>query len=101
MDKIELTTKSKRILLALSKNEELEYKDSDENDYLLLEQEGLINLDWTFDGPLPDITNKGKAYVHVNPELKNPSIWDDKKYLITTGISLVAFFLSLYVAIFK
>lgn len=101
MNKIELTDNAKRIILGLTKNEKLKYTDADEKDLILLEQEGLVDACWTNDGPYPSITDKGTAYVHMNPKLKNPSIWDDKKYLITTGISLVAFALSLYATFFK
>ena len=101
MVKIELTDNAKRIFFALSKDEELRYTDSDEKDLILLEQEGLVDPCWTNDGPYPCITDKGIAYIHMNPKLKNPSIWDDKKYLITTGISLIAFALSLYATFFK
>ncbi len=97
MDKIKLTDNAKRILLALSKEEELRLTDADEKDLILLEQEGLVNPNWTHDGPYPDIMDKGIAYVLMNPKLKNPSIWDDKKYWITTGISVLALIISLIV----
>lgn len=100
MDKIKLTDNAKRIILALSKEEELRLTDADEKDLILLDQEGLVNPNWTCDGPYPDITDKGKAYILINPKLKNPSIWDDKKYWITTGISVVALIISL-IAIIK
>lgn len=100
MDKIKLTSNAKRILLALS-NEEYVYIDSDEKDLILLEQEELVDPCWTNDGPFPSITNKGIAYVHTNPKLKNPSIWDDKKYWITTGIAILALLASIGSIIFN
>lgn len=102
MEKIKLTQNAKRILLALSKDEEPPITESDEKDLILLEQEGLIELDGTKDGELfPEITDKGIAYVHVYPKLKNPSILDDKKYWITTAISIIAIILSIYATFFK
>ena len=48
----------------------------------------------------PVLTNKGQAYLYANPKLKNPSIWDDKKYWITTGIAILALFVS-FVSLLK
>ena len=33
--------------------------------------------------------------MYDNPKLNNPSIWDDKKYIITTVISVVALIISI------
>ena len=38
----------------------------------------------------PQLTNKGRAYIATNPSLNNPTIWDDKKYIINTIISVLA-----------
>lgn len=46
------------------------------------------------------LTDKGKLYLYENPKLKNPSIWDDKKYWINTAISVFAIIVSL-IALFK
>ena len=76
--------------------------DADEKDLYLLEQEELIVLEGCKDGyPFPEITRKGLSYVQMNPKLSNPSIWDDKKYWITTGISLAALALSIYASFIK
>ena len=101
MDKIKLTDNAKRILMALSKGENLKITDDDEKDLLLLEEEGLVDPNWTCDGPYPEITDRGSTYVYTNPKLKNPSIWDDKKYWITTMIAFVALGLSIYATFFK
>lgn len=95
MDKIKLTDNAKRILLVLYNKEEFRYSDTDKKDLIVLYQEDLVNPEWTADGPFPDITDKGIAYVYMNPQLKNPSIWDDHKYWITTGIAFVALLLSI------
>lgn len=102
MEKIKLTNNAKRILLILNKNEEPVISDADDRDLYLLEQEELIVLDGCKNGyPFPEITRKGLSYVQMNPKLSNPSIWDDKKYWITTGISLAALALSIYASFIK
>lgn len=102
MEKIKLTNNAKRILLILNKNEEPVISDADERDLYLLEQEELIVLEGCKNGyPFPEITRKGLNYVQMNPKLSNPSIWDDKKYWITTGISLAALALSIYASFIK
>ncbi len=102
MEKIKLTNNAKRILLILNKNEEPVISDADERDLYLLEQEELIVLEGCKNGyPFPEITRKGLSYVQMNPKLSNPSIWDDKKYWITTGISLAALALSIYASFIK
>lgn len=101
MDKIKLTDNAKRILLTLYNKEELNITDADEKDLIVLDQEGLVKPEWTADGPFPDIKDKGIAYVYMNPKLKNPSIWDDHKYWITTGIAITALILSLIAIIVK
>ena len=102
MEKIKLTNNAKRILLILNKNEESVISDADERDLYLLEQEELIVLEGCKNGyPFPEITRKGLSYVQMNPKLSNPSIWDDKKYWITTGISLAALVLSIYASFIK
>jgi hypothetical protein len=102
MEKIKLTNNAKRILLILNKNEEPVISDADERDLYLLEQEELIVLEGCKNGyPFPEITRKGLSYVQMNPKLSNPSIWDDKKYWITSGISLAALALSIYASFIK
>ena len=41
------------------------------------------------------ITAKGISYFRCNPKLNNPSIWNDKKYIITTIISGVAILIAI------
>ncbi len=102
MDKIELTKNARRILLALSKDEEPQITNADEKDLMLLVQEDLIEISGSKDCQwYPEITVKGVAYVRTNPKLKNPSIWDDKKYWITTGISIIALAFSIYASFIK
>ena len=101
MEKIYLTDNAKRILLSLKKDENFMPNEDDDNDIILLEQEELLHAERTMDGlAYVEITDKGIAYMHVNPKLNNPSIWDDKKYIITTAISAAAFVISI-IALFK
>jgi len=102
MEKIRLTKNAKRILRILNKSEDLIISETDEKDLYLLEQEELIELDGYKNGqPFPEITRKGISYILMNPTLSNPSIWDDKKYWITTGISVLAFLLSVIALYFE
>ncbi|MBR6197125.1 MAG: hypothetical protein IKQ72_05930 [Bacteroidaceae bacterium] len=96
MNKIYLTKRAKEILRLLN---EKKYKlsDNDKDDLILLEIEGLgsgkklVGQSYcTF-----IITEKGKAYIYSNPRLRNPSIWDDKKYIINTIISVISIIISI------
>lgn len=100
MDKIYLTDNAKRILLSLSKDEEPELKNEDEKDLILLVEEGLIECEGTKDEMLyPEITNRGIAYVHINPKLTNPSIWQDYKWIITSLIAIIGILVTILIAI--
>lgn len=97
MEKIKLTKNAKRLFLLIGKHE-LPNKPLPENDIMdvcLLKEEGFITFTNTSHGPANvDITERGIAYIRINPKLKNPTIWDDKKYLINTTISILALLIS-------
>ena len=96
MEKKELTKNAKLFLRAISQGTEIPVTDSNKGDLILLKEEGLISFEISMNGyQYPVLTQKGIAYVHVNPELKNPSIWDDRKFWISTGISIVALIISI------
>jgi len=103
MDKIKLTKNAKNILFALKSNN---YTDpipgKDYADINFLKQCGLVETMDAETGVIILITlsEYGKAYLHIYPKLKNPSLWDDEKYWITTSISLLALIFSI-IAIFK
>ena len=100
MDKITLNDNCKAIINAI-KNDTYEEKDADSEDINLLHTLGLIDVTFTKDGDFVDgLTDKGRAYLHSNPTLKNPSIWDDKKYWINTVISILALIVA-FIALFK
>jgi hypothetical protein len=99
MDKISLNDNCKAIINAI-KNDTYEEKIADSEDINLLHTLGLIDVISTKDGDMVDgLTDKGRAYLHSNPTLENPSIWDDKKYWINTAISFAALIVSI-IAIF-
>lgn len=96
MEKIKLSDRCKDILREVN---EKKYSPTSEDQkaLLLLHEEGLITGNRYSSGEMYTcrITPKGEAYLYSNPKLKNPSIWDDKKYLITTAISIVALIISI------
>lgn len=103
MQKIKLTKNAKRILKEL--NEGIHYIEilpKDELDAKLLRKENLISTIEDEAGTMlnPCLTEDGEIYLHWNPKMKNPSIWDDKKYLITTTIAVLALIIS-FVALLK
>lgn len=95
MEKIKLPKRCKEILL-LSNKRQYKYNIEDEVYLNLLVQEGLGDghRDITHKTTSFHINNNGRAYLLSNPKLKNPSIWDDKKYLITTSIAILALLIS-------
>ena len=102
MERIYLTKSCKRILQAIKNKKYSNIPKNDTEDLLLLEQMGLVDVKWCEFGfaIIVNLSNKGVAYMRVNPELKNPSIWDDKKYWINTVISVLALIVAI-VALFK
>lgn len=101
MEKVYLTENAKQILGSLKKGNIVEPKESDSNDIILLMQEEFITAQKTVGGFANlQLTDKATAYIHINPKLKNPSIWDDKKYIITTAIAIAAIVISI-IALFK
>ena len=100
MDKISLNDNCKAIINAI-KNDTYEEKIADSEDINLLYTLGLIDVISTKDRDMVDgLTDKGRAYLHSNPTLENPSIWDDKKYWINTAISVIALVVAI-IALFK
>ena len=99
MDKIRLTKKGKEILIKLHKGE-INSSNASTVDFEqanLLKVENLVEFvksagDYVITISLTDF---GRAYILSNPKLKNPSIWDDKKYWIPTSIAIAALFISI------
>jgi hypothetical protein len=97
MERIELSKPCKRILRAIKDKKYSDIPENDTEDLSLLEHMGLVDVKWCEFGYaiIANLSNKGVAYMKVNPKLKNPSIWEDKKYWITTIISFVAIIISI------
>lgn len=97
MEKIYLSKACKKILRAIRDEQYIDIPQSDTEDLLLLEQKGLIDVVWCEFGyaVVVNLSSKGIAYLHVNPKLCNPSIFDDKKFWINTAISLLAIIISI------
>ena len=96
--KIKLTERGKEILLLLD-HEEYILQDTDEEakELLFLTIEGLIGSKTQIASqyPIVYLKPKGKAYLLSNPNLDNPSIWDDKKFKISTLLSIIIILLSI------
>lgn len=102
MEKIKLTPRSKEIFRLMFEGNYMDtYTPDDDGALTLLENEGLIILNTNNDGVTNAFpSNRGFAYYHVYPELKDPTIFDDKKYLITTIIAVAALIISI-ISLFK
>ncbi len=98
MEKIYLSKACEKILRAIRDKQYHDIPKSDTEDLLLLEQKGLINVVWCELGyaVIVNLSPKGITYLHVNPKLCNPSIFDDKKFWINTAISLLAVIISIF-----
>lgn len=96
MERIELNKNCKQILCELS-TASYSRKTDDISDLYILQAVGLIQGSHTKDAQFAFIklTDYGKAYLSWNPKLKNPSIWEDKKYWITTIVSIIAIIISI------
>ena len=104
MDKITLNDNCKRLLKEIKRGSYQDILEPDIEDLNFLKTKGLINAVAITPDYVVSLTDKGKAYLHSNPNLKNPSIWDDKKYWITTAISFAALIVSIIailIALFK
>ena len=97
MERIELPKCCKPILFAIKEKRYLDIPEKDYLDLHLLEYEGLVDVVWSEFGSaiLANLTYKGIVYMHSNPKLKNPSIWEDTQYWSTTAFALVASIISI------
>ena len=98
MDKINLSKAEKRILLQLAEKKYPVQVPNEDWDAM----NRFVSTNKVNGGILinPQLSNLGKAYLAANPKLKNPSIWDDKKYVVNTVISVVALAVAI-IALFK
>lgn len=96
MEKVKLTDRCKEILRGLYDKTYQPLKEDNEA-LLLLHEYGFLAGNRLSSGEIYTcrITPKGEAYLYDNPKLKNPSIWDDKKFWITTVIAVLALIISI------
>lgn len=82
MEKINLPKSCKKILRAIKNNEYDRIPVQDTADLLFLENNGLVRVVWCEFGyaVIANLTEKGIIYLHINPKLKNPSIFEDKNF---------------------
>ena len=101
MEKIELNDNCKKLLNKIKNGSYQQGEKADFEDLNFLKTKGFIKAIATTSGFIvTGLTEEGRAYLHSNPNLKNPSIWDDKKYWITTAISFAALIIS-FIALLK
>ena len=101
MEKIKLNDNCKRLLKEIKSGLYQDILEPDIEDLNLLKILGLIKAVNTTTGfVVTGLTDEGRAYLHSNPDLKNPSIWDDKKYWINTAISVLALIVAI-IALFN
>ena len=102
MERIKLPKSCKCILQKIRNKQYFDIPNCDREDLLFLEHEGLVDVKWTEfgDAIIANLSEKGVAYLHTNPRLKNPSIFEDRKYVITTIISIIALVVATF-ALFK
>ena len=101
MERIKLSKSCKEILLALKNKTFDDNTEFDDNSVIYLSTIGFIEVIKTTCGNIvTGFTDIGEAYLYSNPRLKDPSIWDDKKYWINTAISLIALIVAI-IALFK
>ena len=97
MENIELTDMAKIILLLVDEGHYVSPQSKEEERHVaLLVYEELVDSQCTkdsmYDYDSLEITTKGRAYLVCNPELQNPSVLKDFKFLTSTAISLVQTF---------
>ena len=100
LDKIKLTKRAKEILLQKA-NHKYEITKEDKAALLELEDMGLMHITKLTDGTMwsCSISEKGKAYLEINPKLSNPRIWHDRKWLIGIIITIIGILVPIIIAI--
>lgn len=103
MKKIYLSEPCKKIFQYIAKNEYAQKYDIKHNaDLAWLKEEGLIIVKFgTYGISNVYLSDYGLAYYRFNPTLDNPTLWDDKRYIITTIISIFSLLLSVFTCLFS
>ena len=83
------------------KREEYQIEQSDSFSLNELESCGLIKITRLTDGTIwaCKLTALGKNYIMNNPKLKNPSICQDKKWLISTSLAILGIIITIILAL--
>lgn len=103
MERITLSKKQKKLLTEIAEGIYNSCSDDDRADIYVLMELDLVHGTKVIGGNVIAIrlTDHGLAYMRLNPKLKNPTIWQDKKYIINTVISLIAMIVSIIALVKK
>lgn len=104
MERIELSKRQKALYKAIAREEYPNVCNKEDiEDIIVLREMGFVHGTNVMSGDIVAVrlSEQGRAYLHQNPKLKNPSVWQDKKYIINTAISLVALVVSIIALIKK
>lgn len=100
MEKVHLPQRAKEILLLLNEEKYIP-KEEDMEVLNFLEVAGFGEVLTSADGLENfELNEYASAYLYWNPKLEDPTIWDDKKYIITTAIAIFALIVS-FIALLK
>ena len=100
MTRYRLSKNCKKILLSLKDNHYHSFvPDNDVNDFLILREMGFVSCIVASDKDstsylAPKLEPKGLAYIADNPKLKNPNIFCDWKFWITSLIAIIGLIVS-------
>ena len=104
MERIYLTKSQKELIRKILSNNNIycNVRQEDYNDLTILEEKKIVDNKGNEGGGIiySHLTKYGESYIISNPKLKNPSIWDDKKYWINTATSVLALIVAI-IALFK
>ena len=92
MNKIELPDESKLLFVGIANKKFKPTFKQEETAYLsVLEDNRLIKQKKDEQGNCiqAELTTKGLAYITMNPQLKNPSFWDDKHAVVDHVINFI------------
>ncbi|MFR9524541.1 MAG: hypothetical protein SNJ29_08635 [Rikenellaceae bacterium] len=101
MEKIELTKEEKDMLFAVNKGDN-ECLMKDFETFSRLRDKGFLTSGCkTMLGIAMFLTTYGKDYLSHNPKLKNPSICDNKVFVIGTSLTIIGILTRIIIAILK
>ena len=101
MTRVRISKNCKRILLSLKDNHyHSSVPENDVNDFLILREMGFVSCVVASDKDstsylAPKLEPIGRAYIAENPKLRNPGIFCDWKFWITTLIAIIGLIIAL------